>query len=91
MTEGSGAVKVVRGGIERMEGRYVRFKTRQRVTADGGKSKLAAEGMQRTDATVESRLESGLESVRGGGLVVSGMRRVRGGGLVRRVRRWDGR
>jgi hypothetical protein len=27
-----------------MEGRYVRFKTRQRVTADGGKSKLAAEG-----------------------------------------------
>jgi hypothetical protein len=38
------AVKVVGGGIERIEGRYVRFKTRQRVTADGGKSKLAAEG-----------------------------------------------
>jgi hypothetical protein len=38
------AVKVVEGGIGRMEGGYVRFKTRQRVTADGGKSKLAAEG-----------------------------------------------
>jgi hypothetical protein len=38
------AVKVMGGGIERMEGTYVRFKTRQRITADGGKSKLAAEG-----------------------------------------------
>jgi hypothetical protein len=38
------AVKMVEEGIGRMEGGYVRFKTRQRVTADGGKSKLAAEG-----------------------------------------------
>jgi hypothetical protein len=38
------AVKVVEGGIGRIEGGYVRFKTRQRVTADRGKSKLAAEG-----------------------------------------------
>jgi hypothetical protein len=30
-------------GIRRMEGDYVKFKTRQRVTADGGKSRLAAE------------------------------------------------
>ncbi|KAF2450187.1 hypothetical protein P171DRAFT_450876 [Karstenula rhodostoma CBS 690.94] len=37
------AVKVAGEGIGRMEGSYVKFKTRQRVTADGGKSKLAAE------------------------------------------------
>ncbi|KAF7567787.1 hypothetical protein PtrM4_124000 [Pyrenophora tritici-repentis] len=56
----SAVVKVVGEGIERIEGSYVRFKTRQRVTADGGKSKLAAEGTQGTgpmDATVESGLE----------------------------------
>jgi hypothetical protein len=53
----------------------------------GGRSKLVAEGIQRTDTTVESRLERGLESVRGGGLVISETRRVRGGGLVRRVPR----
>jgi hypothetical protein len=28
---------------EKREGRYVKFKTRQRVTVDGGKSRLAAE------------------------------------------------
>lgn len=38
------AVTVVGSGIGRMEGNYVKFKTRQRVTADGGKSQLAAEG-----------------------------------------------
>jgi hypothetical protein len=37
------AVKVAGEGIERMEGCYMKFKTRQRVTADGGKSRLAAE------------------------------------------------
>ncbi|KAF1352975.1 hypothetical protein EJ07DRAFT_168674 [Lizonia empirigonia] len=37
------AVAVAGEGIGRMEGGYVKFKTRQRVTADGGKSKLAAE------------------------------------------------
>lgn len=36
------AVKMTGAGIKRMEGDYVKFKTRQRVTADGGKSKLAA-------------------------------------------------
>ncbi|KAH7558346.1 hypothetical protein BM1_05618 [Bipolaris maydis] len=40
----SAVIKVVGEEIERMEGRYVKFKTRQRVTADGGRSKLAAEG-----------------------------------------------
>jgi hypothetical protein len=40
------AVKVAGEGIGRMEGGYVKFKTRQRVTADGGKSRLAAEGPQ---------------------------------------------
>jgi hypothetical protein len=38
------AVKMVEEGIRRIEGGYVRFKTRQRVTADRGKSKLAAKG-----------------------------------------------
>jgi hypothetical protein len=56
------AVKVVGGGIERMEGRYVRFKTRQRVTADGGRSKLAAEGTQRA-GPINAAVESGLKSV----------------------------
>jgi hypothetical protein len=56
------AVKVVGGGIERMEGRYVRFKTRQRFTADGGKSKLATEGTQRA-GLINAAVESGLESV----------------------------
>jgi hypothetical protein len=37
------AVAVAGAGIKRREGRYVKFKTRQRVTADGGKSRLAAE------------------------------------------------
>jgi hypothetical protein len=37
------AVAVAGQGIGRMEGGYVKFKTRQRVTADGGKSRLAAE------------------------------------------------
>ncbi|KAK7182356.1 hypothetical protein PSPO01_11590 [Paraphaeosphaeria sporulosa] len=37
------AFSVFGRGIRRMEGIYVKFKTRQRVTADGGKSKLAAE------------------------------------------------
>ncbi|KAF1965166.1 hypothetical protein BU23DRAFT_561342 [Bimuria novae-zelandiae CBS 107.79] len=40
------AVTVVGEGIGRMEGGYVKFKTRQRITADGGKSKLAAEGSE---------------------------------------------
>ena len=40
------AVKVAGEGIGRMEGVYAKFKTRQRVTADGGKSRLAAEGPQ---------------------------------------------
>jgi hypothetical protein len=39
-------VKVAGEGIRRMEGGYVKLKTRQRVTADGGKSRLAAEGPQ---------------------------------------------
>lgn len=38
------AVSVVGKGIGRMEEGYVRFKTRRRVTADGGRSKLAADG-----------------------------------------------
>jgi len=38
------AVGVDNEEIKRMEGNYVKFKTRQRVTADGGRSKLAAEG-----------------------------------------------
>jgi hypothetical protein len=46
------AVKVTGEGIGRMEGGYVKFKTRQRVTADGGKSRLAAEGPQ-ADGLVE--------------------------------------
>jgi hypothetical protein len=37
------AIAVAGAGIEKMEGGYVKFKTRQRVTADGGKSRLAAE------------------------------------------------
>jgi hypothetical protein len=37
-------VKVAGEGIRRMEGGYVKFKTRQRVAADGGKSRIAAEG-----------------------------------------------
>ncbi|KAF2729196.1 hypothetical protein EJ04DRAFT_568872 [Polyplosphaeria fusca] len=36
-------VEVIEGDVARMEGSYVKFRTRQRVTADGGKSKLAAE------------------------------------------------
>jgi hypothetical protein len=40
----SAAVRVAQEELGRMEGSYVKFKTRQRVTADGGKSKLAAEG-----------------------------------------------
>jgi hypothetical protein len=36
------AVKVAGEGIRRIEGSYVKFKTRQRVTADRGKSRLAA-------------------------------------------------
>ncbi|XP_014558608.1 hypothetical protein COCVIDRAFT_14210 [Bipolaris victoriae FI3] len=40
----SAVVKVIGGEIGKMEGRYVKFKTRQRVTADGGRSRLAAEG-----------------------------------------------
>jgi hypothetical protein len=35
-------VKIVEEGIRRIERGYVRFKTRQRVTADRGKSKLTA-------------------------------------------------
>jgi hypothetical protein len=46
------AVKVTGEGIGRMEGGYVKFKTRQRVTADRGKSRLAAEGPQ-ADGLVE--------------------------------------
>jgi len=37
------AVAVVGVGMEKQEGRYIKFKTRQRVTVDRGKSKLAAE------------------------------------------------
>jgi hypothetical protein len=40
------AVAVAGEGIGRMEGSYVKLKTRQRVTGDGGKSKLAAEGFK---------------------------------------------
>jgi hypothetical protein len=36
------AVAVAGKGIKRMAGSYEKFKTRQRVTADGGKSKLAS-------------------------------------------------
>lgn len=37
------AVVTVAGeGVRRIEGGYVKFKTKQRVTADGGKSRLAA-------------------------------------------------
>ncbi|EUC41624.1 hypothetical protein COCMIDRAFT_40206 [Bipolaris oryzae ATCC 44560] len=39
----SAVVGVVGEGIERMEGRYFKFKTRQRVTADGGRSKVLSE------------------------------------------------
>jgi hypothetical protein len=42
------AVAVAGEGIGRMEGGYVKFKTRQRVTADGGKSRLAAEAQSQT-------------------------------------------
>jgi hypothetical protein len=38
----SAAVRVMGGGIGRMEGGYVKFKTRKRVTADGGRSRLEA-------------------------------------------------
>jgi hypothetical protein len=38
------AVNVVEGRIRRMNAGYVKFKTRQRVTEDGGKSKTAAGG-----------------------------------------------
>jgi hypothetical protein len=37
------AVAVAGEGIGRMEGGYVKLQTRQRVTADRGKSRLAAE------------------------------------------------
>jgi hypothetical protein len=37
------AVAVAGAGIEKREERYVKFKTRQRVTADREKSRLAAE------------------------------------------------
>jgi hypothetical protein len=37
------AVAEAGAGIDEREGRYVKFKTRQRVTVDGGKSRLAAE------------------------------------------------
>lgn len=80
----SAVVKVVGEGFERMEGRYVRFKTRQRVTADGGKSKLAAEGIQGTGLT-DATVGSGLERVGGGDLVVSGAGRGQGHRRVRRV------
>ncbi|KAI1680238.1 hypothetical protein KJE20_10878 [Pyrenophora tritici-repentis] len=80
------AVKVVGREIERMEGGYVRFKTRQRVTADGGKSKLAAEGTQET-GPINATVESGLESVQGGDLGGSETGRELGGSFVRRRRR----
>ncbi|KAI1523213.1 AAA-10 domain containing protein [Pyrenophora tritici-repentis] len=80
----SAVVKVVGEGIERIEGSYVRFKTRQRVTADGGKSKLAAEGTQGT-GPMDATVESGLERVRGGDLVVSGTGRGQGPRRGRRV------
>jgi hypothetical protein len=37
------AIAAAGARIRKMEGGYVKFKTRQRVTADGGKSRLAAE------------------------------------------------
>jgi hypothetical protein len=37
------AVAVAGAEIEKRKGRYVKFKRRQRVTADGRKSRLAAE------------------------------------------------
>jgi hypothetical protein len=64
------AVKVVEEGFERMEGSYLKFKTRQRVTADGGKSRLAAEETGSPDAAAES----GEDSVRGGDLFASKVR-----------------
>jgi hypothetical protein len=36
------AIAVAGAGIRKIEGGYVKFKTRQRVTADRGKSRLAA-------------------------------------------------
>jgi hypothetical protein len=45
------AVAVAGAGIGRMEGGYVKLRTRQRVTGDGGKSRLAAEG-PRADGAV---------------------------------------
>jgi hypothetical protein len=39
----SAAIDVADQGIEKMEGGYVKFKTRQRVTADGGGNRTAAE------------------------------------------------
>jgi hypothetical protein len=39
----SAAIGVADQGIEKMEGGYVKFKTRQRVTADGGENRTAAE------------------------------------------------
>jgi hypothetical protein len=77
------AVKVVGGGIERTEGRHVRFKTRQRVTADREKSKLAAEGIQRT-GPINITVESSLGNVQSGGLGGSKMGQGLGGSLVRR-------
>ncbi|EMD68482.1 hypothetical protein GGP41_003303 [Bipolaris sorokiniana] len=71
----SAVVRVIGEEIERMEGRYVRFKTRQRVTADGGRSPI--------DTTVES----GLESVQGGGKVLSETEREQVPPRVRRVHR----
>jgi hypothetical protein len=35
------AIAVAGAGIGKIEGRYVKFKIRQRVTSDRGKSKLA--------------------------------------------------
>ena len=37
------AIAVAGAGIGKIEGEYVKFKTTQRVTADGEKSRLAAE------------------------------------------------
>ncbi|EMD96676.1 hypothetical protein COCC4DRAFT_141955 [Bipolaris maydis ATCC 48331] len=71
----SAVIKVVGEEIERMEGRYVKFKTRQRVTADGGRSLIGA------------AVESCLMRVQGGGKVLSETGRKQGHPRTGRVYR----
>jgi hypothetical protein len=62
------AVAVAGKGIERMAGSYMKFKTRQRVTADGGKSKLASGEVSGAGPSSTTENSSGKESVWGWGV-----------------------